>query len=176
MRGGWVYIMTNRRDGVLYVGVTADLARRVAQHRAKEGSRFCRKYNLTRLVLAEPYPTIEEAIAREKAMKEWRRAWKIELIEKSNPGVGGCVAAPRGGVGGAGQKGRTSRRPGESRDLLETRRGLENRRGGASRVLPSAGPGFRREDRKGGRVRPLRSCHGFHRVKEPNSESRTNIA
>ena len=83
--GGWVYIMTNKRDGVLYIGVTSDLAARVAQHRAGEGSSFCRRYNLTRLVLAEPYPTIEAAISREKAMKEWQRAWKIELIEKSNP-------------------------------------------------------------------------------------------
>ena len=49
-----------------------------------EGSSFCRKYNLKRLVLAEPYPAIDEAIAREKAMKEWQRAWKIRLIEEAN--------------------------------------------------------------------------------------------
>ena len=85
MKGGWVYIMTNKLGGVLYIGVTADLVVRVAQHRAGEGSRFCAKYNLTRLVLAEHYPTIDEAIRREKAMKEWKRAWKIELIERSNP-------------------------------------------------------------------------------------------
>ena len=85
MMGGWVYIMTNKRRGLPYIGVTADLAARVHQHRSGEGSSFCRRYNLTRLVLAEHYPTIEEAIAREKAMKEWKRAWKIELIEKGNP-------------------------------------------------------------------------------------------
>jgi putative endonuclease len=85
MKGGWVYIMTNKVSGVLYIGVAADLLVRVAQHRAGEGSRFCAKYNLTRLVLAEHYPTIDEAIRREKAMKEWKRAWKIELIERSNP-------------------------------------------------------------------------------------------
>ena len=85
MKGGWAYIMTNKPGGVLYVGVAADLAVRVAQHRAGEGSSFCRRYNLTRLVLAEPYPTIDEAIAREKALKEWQRAWKIRLIEESNP-------------------------------------------------------------------------------------------
>jgi putative endonuclease len=85
MKGGWVYIMTNKPGGVLYIGVAADIVMRVAQHRTRTGSKFCRKYNLRRLVLAEPYPTIEEAIAREKAMKEWHRAWKIEQIEKSNP-------------------------------------------------------------------------------------------
>ena len=86
MRGGWVYIMTNKPGGVLYIGVAADIVARVAQHRGRKGSKFCRKYNLRRPVLAEPYPTIEEAIAREKAMKEWHRAWKVELIERSNPG------------------------------------------------------------------------------------------
>jgi putative endonuclease len=85
MRGGWVYIMTNKPGGVLHIGVTADLVARVARHRERQGSGFCRKYNLTRLVLTEHYPTIEEAIAREKAMKEWHRAWKIERIEEENP-------------------------------------------------------------------------------------------
>jgi putative endonuclease len=85
MKGGWVYIMTNKPDGVLYIGVAADIVARVAQHRNRAGSKFCRKYNLRRLVLAEPYPTIDEAIRREKAMKEWHRAWKVELIEAGNP-------------------------------------------------------------------------------------------
>ena len=85
MKGGWVYIMTNKPGGTLYIGVAADLPARVAQHRAGEGSAFCRRYNLTRVVLAEPYPTIDEAIAREKALKEWHREWKIRLIEESNP-------------------------------------------------------------------------------------------
>ena len=85
MKGGWVYILTNKPGGVLYVGVTADIAARVHQHREGEGSSFCRRYNLTRLVYAEEYPTIDEAIVREKALKEWKRAWKIELIEKANP-------------------------------------------------------------------------------------------
>jgi putative endonuclease len=85
MRGGWVYIMTNKPDGVIYIGVAADLVQRVSQHRARAGSKFCRKYNLRRLVLAEPYPTIEEAISREKALKEWHRDWKVQLIEASNP-------------------------------------------------------------------------------------------
>ena len=84
-RGGWTYIMTNRPRGVLYVGVTADLAARVDQHRQGKGSAFCRKYNLTQLVHAEPHATIEEAIVREKALKAWQRAWKVELIESGNP-------------------------------------------------------------------------------------------
>lgn len=83
-RGGWTYIMTNRTRGVPYVGVTADLAARVAQHRNGEGSDFCRRYRLTRLVLAEWHESIDDAIRREKALKAWRRAWKIELIEASN--------------------------------------------------------------------------------------------
>ena len=66
MKGGWVYIMTNKPYGVLYIGVAADIVQRVAQHRGRQGSKFCRKYNLRRLVLAEPYPTIEVAIARER--------------------------------------------------------------------------------------------------------------
>ena len=81
----WVYIMSNRKDGVLYIGVTADLSRRTAQHREGKGSAFCRRYGLTRLVYAEEHDSIEDAIAREKAMKAWKRAWKIELIEGVNP-------------------------------------------------------------------------------------------
>ena len=78
--------MSNRRDGVLYIGVTADLSRRIVQHREGKGSAFCRRYGLTRLVYAEEHDSIEDAIAREKAMKAWKRAWKIELIEGVNPG------------------------------------------------------------------------------------------
>jgi putative endonuclease len=84
-RGGWVYIMTNPH-GTLYIGVTADLASRINAHREGRGSEFCKKYGLTRLVYAEEYPTIEEAIAREKAMKRWKRQWKLKLIRAANPG------------------------------------------------------------------------------------------
>lgn len=83
--GGWTYIMTSRRDGVLYIGVTAHLAERVDQQRRGAGSTFCRRYGLTRLVLAERHESIEQAIAREKALKAWKRAWKIELIVAMNP-------------------------------------------------------------------------------------------
>ena len=85
MRGGWTYIMTNRPRGVLYIGVTAALPARVDQHRNGKGSAFCKHYKLTRLVYAEQHDSIQDAIAREKAMKAWKRAWKIELIEQSNP-------------------------------------------------------------------------------------------
>ena len=81
----WVYIMSNRKDGVLYIGVTSDLSRRIVQHREGNGSAFCRRYGLKRLVYAEEHDSIEDAIAREKAMKAWKRAWKIELIEGVNP-------------------------------------------------------------------------------------------
>ena len=83
--GGWVYIMANKRDGVLYIGVTADLPARIGQHRDGKGSAFCRRYGLDRLVYAERHDDIVRAIAREKAMKAWKRMWKIELIEQLNP-------------------------------------------------------------------------------------------
>ncbi|HEX8443287.1 MAG TPA: GIY-YIG nuclease family protein [Allosphingosinicella sp.] len=85
MRGGWVYIMADRYRGATYIGVTADLAARVYAHRHGRGSAHVRKYCLLRLVHAEPYETIDEAIAREKAVKKWNRAWKIRLIEEGNP-------------------------------------------------------------------------------------------
>jgi putative endonuclease len=85
MRGGWVYIMADRYRGTLYIGVTNDLAARVWAHREARGSKFCARYGLKRLVYAEQATTIYEAIVREKAMKKWDRAWKIELIEQANP-------------------------------------------------------------------------------------------
>ncbi len=85
MRGGYTYIMANRMYGVLYIGVTADIVSRLHQHKTGLGSRHCRRYGIDRLVLVEEYPTIEEAIAREKQLKKWERPWKIELIEAANP-------------------------------------------------------------------------------------------
>lgn len=84
-RGGYTYIMTNKARGVLYIGVTADLATRIDQHKRNVGSSFCRKYNLTNLVLAERHDDIIQAIEREKALKAWKREWKVRLIEESNP-------------------------------------------------------------------------------------------
>jgi putative endonuclease len=86
MKGGWVYIMTNRPNGTLYVGVTSDLARRAHEHRSGAVDGFTRQYGLTRLVYAEPHDDIREAIRREKAIKSWRRAWKVRLILGANPG------------------------------------------------------------------------------------------
>jgi putative endonuclease len=83
--GGYVYIIANRKLGALYTGVTNDIARRIVEHRDKTGSRFARKYDVWRLVYIEPHDEITAAIAREKAIKKWRRAWKIELIESMNP-------------------------------------------------------------------------------------------
>jgi putative endonuclease len=84
-RGGYTYIMTNKARGVLYIGLTADLAARAQQHRNGTGSTFCKKYGLTRLVLAEFHEDIMLAITHEKALKAWKREWKIRLIEASNP-------------------------------------------------------------------------------------------
>ncbi len=85
MKGGWVYIMTDAPHGTIYVGVTADLAARVYQHKIGRGSDFCERYGLHRLVYVEQYATIEEAIAREKAMKAWKRIWKTDRISAANP-------------------------------------------------------------------------------------------
>jgi putative endonuclease len=85
MQGGWVYFMTNRRHGVLYVGVTSDLAKRAWEHREGVAEGFTRRYRLKRLVYAERHDDIRGAIQREKNLKHWPRAWKIELIESQNP-------------------------------------------------------------------------------------------
>jgi len=85
MKGGYVYIMSNRPSGTLYIGVTSNLAARVAQHRSGTGSDFCRRYGLVRLVYVERHERIDDAIAREKALKAWKRAWKLDLIAQANP-------------------------------------------------------------------------------------------
>ena len=85
MKGGWVYIMTNAPHGTLYIGVTARLPARITQHRDGRGSEFCREHGLTRLVYVERHDDIRDAIAREKAMKRWKRQWKIDRICAQNP-------------------------------------------------------------------------------------------
>ena len=82
---GYVYLLANRYRGTIYTGVTANIAARMMQHREGAGSRFAAKYGVDRLVHVEHFERIEDAIAREKAVKKWRRDWKIELIEKVNP-------------------------------------------------------------------------------------------
>jgi putative endonuclease len=81
----WVYILTNHKDGTLYIGVTSDLAQRIYDHRHGMGSEFTRRYRLYRLVYVEAHPTMPLAIAREKRLKAWNRAWKIRLINRDNP-------------------------------------------------------------------------------------------
>jgi putative endonuclease len=84
--GGWVYILTNRPYGTLYIGVTSNLARRVWEHREGAADGFTKRYNLTRLVFVEWHKEILTAIQREKTMKHWSRAWKVALIAAGNPG------------------------------------------------------------------------------------------
>ncbi|MBA3880269.1 MAG: excinuclease ABC subunit C [Sphingobium sp.] len=83
--GGWVYIMADRYRGTMYVGVTADLAARVEQHRTGNGSDFCARYGLVRLVWADRGAEIVSCIQLEKRIKRWRREWKFDLIERGNP-------------------------------------------------------------------------------------------
>ena len=85
MAGGWLYIMANRPNGTLYGGVTADLPKRVWQHRSGAIEGFTKRYALQRLVYAEQHEDIREAIRREKAIERWRRAWKVRLIRRTNP-------------------------------------------------------------------------------------------
>jgi putative endonuclease len=80
-----VYILSNTRRGVLYVGVTSDIVQRIAQHRAKAVAGFTNRYGVMLLVYLEEHASIAEARAREGALKRWRRDWKFELIESLNP-------------------------------------------------------------------------------------------
>jgi putative endonuclease len=84
MQGGWVYIVTNRPNGVLYTGVTSDIARRAWEHREGAVEGFTKKYGLKRLVYIERHEDIRAAIQREKNLKSWPRAWKVRLILSEN--------------------------------------------------------------------------------------------
>jgi len=77
-----VYIRASRRNGTLYIGVTSDIARRAWEHRSDAVGGFVRGYGVHRLVFAEFHKTMADAILREKRLKKWRRAWKLELIER----------------------------------------------------------------------------------------------
>jgi putative endonuclease len=81
----YVYIITSKRDGVLYIGVTNELARRIDEHKQGLIDGFSKDYYVDRLVYFEVFDYVDQAIAREKVLKRWKRAWKIELIEGSNP-------------------------------------------------------------------------------------------
>jgi putative endonuclease len=81
----FVYILANRPRGVLYIGVTNDLSRRMFEHRAKLVPGFAATYGVTMLAHVEAFTSIIDARARERALKRWRRSWKFELVEKDNP-------------------------------------------------------------------------------------------
>jgi len=81
----YVYILANKHNTVLYIGVTNDLERRVREHRERVASSFTHRYNVHKLVHYEEYTEVRDAIAREKQLKNWHRAWKEELIRKKNP-------------------------------------------------------------------------------------------
>ena len=83
--GGHVYIVASRMNGTLYTGVTSDIAKRAAQHRHGLLEGFSKTHGCKHLVWHEHHETIEGAIHREKQIKEWRRAWKLQLIEAANP-------------------------------------------------------------------------------------------
>ena len=80
-----VYIVTNHRKGTLYTGVTSNLIQRIWQHKEGTFEGFSKEHGLHRLVYYELHGTMDDAMTREKRVKKWKRAWKIELIEKMNP-------------------------------------------------------------------------------------------
>jgi putative endonuclease len=84
MKRSWIYILCSAQNGTLYIGVTSNLARRIYEHRQGLVPGFTKLHNLTTLIYIEEHPTISHAIAREKILKKWNRAWKIKLIEDYN--------------------------------------------------------------------------------------------
>ena len=81
----YIYILSNKKNGTLYIGVTSDLIKRIYEHKQKVIDGFSKQYGLDKLVYYEAITDITTAIKREKQLKNWNRAWKIELIEKENP-------------------------------------------------------------------------------------------
>ncbi|QFT30845.1 GIY-YIG nuclease superfamily protein [Labrenzia sp. THAF82] len=81
----FVYVLASRQRGTLYTGITNDLGRRIHEHRQKIGSKFTRRYGVTRLVYYEVFDDPNTAITREKRLKRWPREWKIQAIEEFNP-------------------------------------------------------------------------------------------
>ncbi len=81
----YVYIMSNKKDGVLYIGVTSDLIKRVYEHKNEFVDSFTKRYKLKKMVYYEIFDDVESAIKREKQLKNWHREWKINLIQASNP-------------------------------------------------------------------------------------------
>ena len=84
-KGGYVYMLASQRNGTLYIGVTSGLQRRIDEHKQHTVAGFTQKYSIGNLVWYEQHDSIETAIAREKQLKKWNRAWKLWLIEEDNP-------------------------------------------------------------------------------------------
>ena len=80
-----VYLLASKRNGTLYVGITSDLVKRIWEHKNGVMEGFTKRYGTHKLVWYELHETLHGAIAREKAIKEWQRKWKLQLIEKTNP-------------------------------------------------------------------------------------------
>jgi putative endonuclease len=112
---GFVYILASRKHGTLYIGVTSDLERRIHEHRTASVPGFSKRYGVKRLVHLETFDSIEDAIVREKRLKEWKRDWKIALLERENP-LWDDLAVAMLGFDPLPKEGRPHRHPGESRD------------------------------------------------------------
>ncbi|TSC92705.1 MAG: putative Endonuclease [Candidatus Berkelbacteria bacterium Licking1014_85] len=85
MKKYYVYILSNKKNGTLYIGITSNLIKRIWEHKNKIVKGFTQKYSVDKLVYFEQFTSSEEAITREKQLKNWRRQWKINQIEKENP-------------------------------------------------------------------------------------------
>ena len=85
MKTYYVYILANKRNRTLYIGITNDLVRRISEHKSGMMEGFTKKYSIDKLVYYESTTDVNEAITREKRLKKWKRQWKIDLIENSNP-------------------------------------------------------------------------------------------
>jgi putative endonuclease len=85
MKTYYIYILASKKNGTLYIGMTNDLVRRISEHKSGLIEGFTKKYSINRLVYYESTEVVNAAILREKQLKKWKRQWKVELIEKSNP-------------------------------------------------------------------------------------------
>ncbi len=85
MKNYYVYILANKRNGTLYIGVTSNLQKRMQEHKEKQIEGFTKKYSVNKLVYFEQTTDVMSALTREKQLKKWNRAWKLNLIEKENP-------------------------------------------------------------------------------------------
>lgn len=87
MKKSFIYILSNSRKTVLYIGVTSDLERRIQEHKEGNGSIFTKKYNVNELLHFEIFSDIKQAIDREKKLKNWHKEWKWNLIKENNPNL-----------------------------------------------------------------------------------------